>query len=84
MDKKKPLCKLKETCPDWLAKKNCGFDHVLCKFNETCKNKYTCIFYHMAKPSFDKPKSETLCRFNGVCSKPGCPFKHDKVPENSR
>ncbi len=39
MDNKKKLCKFKEGCPQWLAKKACGFDHVQCKFNETCKDK---------------------------------------------
>ncbi len=38
-NKKKPLCRMKENCTQWLAKKDCGFDHVLCKFNQTCKDK---------------------------------------------
>ncbi len=37
----------------------------------------------MAKPSFDKPKSEVPCQFGAKCSKPGCPFKHDPADQQA-
>ncbi len=39
------------------------------------------MFYHMAKPAFDKPKSEALCKFGAKCNKLGCPFKHEAIVE---
>ena len=67
-----------------MAKKPCGFDHVECKFKDTCKDKNACRFYHIAKPVYDKPKSQTQCKFGSRCNKPGCPFKHDVVEDNNQ
>lgn len=40
MDAKKPkVCKFKENCPKFMAKQDCGFAHILCNFNETCRDK---------------------------------------------
>jgi hypothetical protein len=80
---KKKVCKFKEACPQFMAKQPCGFDHVECKFKDACRDKDKCMFYHVAKPVFDKPKSETQCKYGSRCTKVGCQFKHDAVEDNN-
>ncbi len=86
---RKKLCKFKENCKAFLAGNECQFSHEACRFDAKCNKGESCIFYHpsrvkggsrpdsMERPPLLKPNT-MVCRFDGRCAKPLCPFQHLK------